>query len=82
MKNEKKIEKEKIETNIEVKKMKDNPEKIPLLLVYKEDGQLKTDVSSDVNDYELWGFLKLFTDRMGEFLKENIEEREDDEELI
>ena len=80
MENEKK--KQKIKTNIEVKKMKDNLEKIPLLLVYKEDGQLKTDISNDTNDYELWGFLKLFIDRMGEFLKENIEEREDDEEVI
>ncbi len=64
------------------KEQKIKTEKVPILLVYKEDGQIKTDVSDDVSDYELWGFLKLFVDRMGEFLKDDIKEREDDEELI
>lgn len=61
---------------------KHKTEKIPLLLIYKEDGLIKTDVSDDVNDYELYGFLKLFNERMGEFLKGDIEERTDDEEVL
>ncbi len=67
---------------IKVKELKGKLEKIPLLLVYKEAGQIKTDVSTDVSDYELYGFLKLFIDRMGEELKDNIEERTDSEEVI
>ncbi len=61
---------------------KQKTEKIPLLLLYKEDGLIKTDVSDDANDYELYGFLKLFVERMGEVLKDLIEERTDDEELL
>ena len=68
--------------DIEVKELKDKLEKIPLLLIYKEEGLIKTDVSTDVSDYELYGFLKLFTDRMGEELKDAIEERTDSEEVL
>ena len=57
-------------------------EKIPMLLIYKENQMIKTDVSNDVSDYELYGFLKLFIERMEEELRENIEERTDNEELI
>ncbi len=63
-------------------KQKIKTEKIPMLLVYKEDGLLKTDTSNDVNNYELYGFLKLFVERMGKLLEKDIEERTDDEEII
>ena len=65
-----------------VEETKVKTERVPLLLIYREDGLIKTDVSDDVNDYELYGFLKLFTERMGEELKECIEERTDDEEIL
>lgn len=57
-------------------------EKVPLFLVFKENGILKTDVSRDVGDYELYGFLKLFIKRMGKQLKDLIEDREDTEEIL
>jgi hypothetical protein len=57
-------------------------EKVPLFLIYKQDGQIKTDVSKDINDYELYGFLKLFIDRMEKELKDLIEDREDKEEIL
>lgn len=63
-------------------KIKMKMEKIPLLLVFKEDGLIKTDVSGDVNDFELYGFLKLFVERMGRALREDICDREDDEEIL
>ncbi len=68
--------------DIEIKKPEPKTEKIPLLLVYKEGGLIKTDVSGDASDYELYGFLKLFIEKLGELLKGYIEERTDDEELL
>ena len=56
---------------------KPKKEKIPLFIVYKEDGIIKTDVTNDIHDYELFGFLKLFVKRMGKLLEGDIEERED-----
>ena len=52
-------------------------EKVPLFIVYKEDGMIKTEVTDDICDYELFGFLKLFIRRMGKLLEGDMEERED-----
>ncbi len=52
-------------------------ERVPLFIVHKEDGLIKTDITSDANDYELYGFLKLFIERMGKILEGDIEERGD-----
>lgn len=53
-------------------------EKIPLFLVYKQEGSIKTESTNEVKDYELYGFLKLFLKRMGRLLEEDIIEREDE----
>ncbi len=52
-------------------------EKVPLFIVYKEDGMIKTEVTDDICDYELFGFLKLFIRRMGKLLEGDMEERGD-----
>ena len=70
------------EEEISVKKDKSKTEKVPLFLIFKENGSIKTEVSQDINDYELYGFLKLFIERMGKQLKDLIEEREDKEEIF
>ncbi len=57
-------------------------EKIPLLLVYKDNNQFKTDISRDVNEFELFGFLKLYVERLGENLKDDIVPREDGEDIL
>ncbi|GAG01608.1 unnamed protein product [marine sediment metagenome] len=67
---------------MDIKKENRKKEKIPLLLVFKENGIIKTDVSCDVQDYELYGFLKLFVERMGKELENCIEERKDNEEIL
>lgn len=57
-------------------------EKVPLLLVFKEDGRIKTDVSIDCDDLEMYGFLSLYLDQMKDRIKEDIIPRTDGEEII
>lgn len=52
-------------------------ERIPLLIIFKEQGLIKTDCSDDTNDFELYGFLKLYVERMGRALTREIRQRED-----
>ena len=52
-------------------------EKVPIINVYKEEEIIKTEVTDDICDYELFGFLKLFIRRMGKLLEGDMEERED-----
>lgn len=51
--------------------------KNPLFLIYKEEGIIKTESTDDLNDFELYGFLKLFVRRMEKILEGGIEDRED-----
>lgn len=57
-------------------------EKIPMLLIYKENGMIKTDASKDFSEFELYGFLKLYIERLSKLLKEDITERTDSEDLL
>ncbi len=57
-------------------------EKVPLFLIFKEDNQIKTDVSEDINDFELYGFLKIFVNRMSKNLEKDIKGRTDNEEIL
>lgn len=57
-------------------------EKVPLLLIFKEEGMIKTDVSNDCEDLEMYGFLSLYLDQMKERIKEDIIPRTDGEEII
>lgn len=57
---------------------KKNLKKIPLLNIYKQDGMIYAEEVEKVNEYELWGFLKIlvkmkeemFVDDMFDNLKE------------
>lgn len=61
-----------------------NKEKIPLLLIFKEDGEIKTETSRDCKDFELLGFLKCYVDLFEKSMKDTIRPRDkdDDEELL
>lgn len=50
-------------------------ERIPLLLIYKHDGQIKIEVTDDAHSYELYGFLKCYLKKMEQNQISNIKER-------
>ena len=48
-------------------------EKIPIAFIYKKNGSINVDFSSDVeSDFELYGFLKLMVKNMEDDLREDI----------
>lgn len=58
---------------------KEKKEKIPLFAVYRENGVLKTQVTEDITDYELYGFLNCFIKHLEFDLIEIIKPRGEDE---
>ena len=59
-------------------KEKQQTEKVPLFMVYTQNGQIKTEVTEDQNDnFQLYGFLKCFIKHMEEGLLSDIQPRED-----
>jgi len=50
-------------------------EKIPLMLVYKQDGKINADITEDAYTYELYGFLKCYVDVLEADLKDNLERK-------
>lgn len=60
-----------------------NGERIPLFLVYKENGHIKTETTQDTQIFELLGFLKCFTTGLEEDLTDSIDVRDfDDSESV
>ena len=51
-------------------------EKIPLAIVYKEDGMINIDFTEDSNNgFEVYGFLKCFVKRMEDDLIGSMENK-------
>ena len=49
-----------------------NLEKIPLLIIYKQDDKIIADQPEEVIDkFQFWAFLKLYTELYGEQLKKD-----------
>ena len=49
-------------------------EKIPLLIIYKQGDKIIADQPEEIIDaYQFWAFLKIYTERYGDELKENLE---------
>lgn len=48
-------------------------ERIPILLIYKEGGMYNTKIFPDTLDFELYGFLKLYLDKVEQELYDNIQ---------
>ena len=58
---------------MEVENKKLKLEKISLFIVYKQDGLMHGESSIDVNDYELYGFLKCYLLELEQELRESID---------
>ena len=54
-------------------------EKVPLYLIYKKGTQWLTEVSDDVNDWELLGFLTTVTEDLRQKMVEDLRPRTDSE---
>ena len=48
-------------------------EKIPLMVLYSEDGQIKVRVPDETKVYELFGFLTCYLKNMEEGLRHNLQ---------
>jgi len=48
-------------------------EKIPLAIIYKQNGKLWLEGSPDCNDFELFGFLKTYVVYLEEILVDSFE---------
>ena len=57
-------------------------EKVPIFIIFKEDGNIKTEMGPDSNDFELYGFLKCFVKQMEEGLINDIVPRDKDDEDV
>jgi len=57
-------------------------EKVPIFMIYKQNGQIKTDTDDgyDCKDFELYGFLKCFIKHMEKYLIDDLKPREDDDD--
>ena len=51
-------------------------EKVPLLVVYKQDGNINLEYSDDTHMFEIYGYLKLYLKILEEELLESFEEKE------
>jgi len=58
-------------------------ERVPLFLIFVEDGDIKTEITKDIKGiYELFGFLKCYTNKLEKELTDNIEKRDDKDGII
>ena len=53
-----------------------NKEKIPLAMIYKQDGFINIDFTDDMGQgFEMYGYLKCLVEKMGKDLEESLEEK-------